>query len=75
MGGLFDSGTREVKQQASVAPLSDAEATRLAGITGQNQKDLAARKRQPVRTVLGVPQQQVGNTSTGAYGLSGTNNG
>ena len=74
MGGLFDSGTREVKQQASVAPLSDAEATRLAGITGQNQKALAARKRPPVRTVLGAPVQQVGNSSPGAYGL-GTING
>ena len=74
MGGLFDSGTREVKQQATVSQLSDAESTRLAGITGQNQKALA-RKRQPVRTVLGVPSQQVGNTSTSAYGLSGVNNG
>jgi len=77
MGGLFDSGTREVKQQATVAPLSDTEATRLAGITGQ-QKEIA-RKRQPAQTVLGVPvQQKVGNTSPAAYGLSGlsgTNNG
>lgn len=67
MGGLFDSGTREVQQQATQTPLSQGEVNRLSGITGQAQK-AAAKKRQPPRTVLGVPQQAVGNSTPTVFG-------
>lgn len=69
MGGLFDSGTKEVKQQATTSALDPSEVSRLSSITGQQQK-AAQKKRQPARTVLGTPVQQVGNTSPTTFGVT-----
>lgn len=69
MGGLFDSGTKQVQQQPTTSPLSDTEVSRLSAITGQQQR-AGIKKRQQPRTVLGTPVQAVGNTSPSTYGLS-----
>lgn len=74
MGGLFDSGTKQVQQQATTSALPQSEVTRLAGITGQQQKASLAR-RKPPQTILGVPVQPVGNTSPYAYGVNKATNG
>lgn len=66
MGGLFDSGTKQVQQQPVQTALPQSEVTRLSSITGQQQA--ANRKRQPPRTVLGTPAQQVGNSSPATFG-------
>jgi hypothetical protein len=69
MGGLFDSGTKQVQQQAVTSNLSQGEVTRLAGITGQQQSAVATqKKRPPPRTVLGVPAQQVGDSAPSTFG-------
>lgn len=66
MGGLFDSGTKQVQQQPVTTALPASEVARLAGITGQQQ--VANRKRQPAKTVLGTPVQQIGNSSPSTFG-------
>ena len=70
MGSLFDSGTKEVKQQATQTALSPGEVSRLASVTGQQQKVNARKRQQPPRTVLGVPVQSVGDSSPNSYGGS-----
>jgi len=67
MGGLFDSGTKQVQQQPVTSALPASEVSRLAGITGQQQV-AANRKRQPAKTVLGTPVQQVGNSTPSTFG-------
>lgn len=67
MGGLFDSGTKQVTQQPTQSALPSSEVNRLAGITGQ-QATLNQKKRVPVRTVLGSPIQPVGNSTPGTFG-------
>lgn len=66
MGGLFDSGTKQVQQQPVTTALPASEVTRLAGITGQQQA--ANKKRAPARTVLGGQAQPVGNSSPSTFG-------
>lgn len=70
MGGLFDSGTKQVQQQPIQSALPQSEVNRLAGITGQQQTAAQKKKQLPARTVLGVPAQQIGNTSPTTYGLN-----
>lgn len=67
MGGLFDSGTKQVQQQPVTTALPQSEVNRLASITGQQQA-VANRKRQPIKTVLGTPAQPVGNSSPSTFG-------
>ncbi len=66
MGGLFDSGTKQVQQQPIQTALPQSEVNRLAGITGQQQA--VAKKKQPARTVLGTPTQQVGDSAPSTFG-------
>lgn len=69
MGGLFDSGTKQVTQQPTQSALPPSEVNRLAGITGQQtQAQINQKKRVPVRTVLGSPIQPVGNSTPGTFG-------
>jgi hypothetical protein len=70
MGSLFDSGTKQVQQQAVQTALPPSEVNRLASITGQQQSSLLKKRQQPARTVLGTPVQQVGNTSSMPFGVS-----
>jgi len=70
MGSLFDSGTKQVSQQAVQTALPPSEVSRLASITGQQQNLLQKKRQQPARTVLGAPIQQVGNTSPMPFGVS-----
>jgi len=67
MGGLFDSGTKQVQQQPVQTALPQSEVNRLASITGQ-QAAVANKKRPQARTVLGTPVQQVGNSSPATFG-------
>jgi hypothetical protein len=67
MGGLFDSGTKQVQQQPVTTALPASEVSRLSAITGQQQA-AANRKRLPPKTVLGTPVQPVGNSSPSTFG-------
>lgn len=69
MGGLFDGGTKEVKQQPIQTSLPASEVDRLASITGQQQR-AQQKKRQPARTVLGTPVQAVGDSSPSTFGTT-----
>ena len=69
MGGLFDSGTKQVQQQPTQTALSQSEVSRLSSITGQQQKSLQLKRRQQPRTVLGTPAQSVGDSSPATFGF------